>query len=275
MDPVRRGSTAIVAFGHVRRRQFHVGIDFGQAKRDIDLRHFQDIVFGQGAGDPFVAAPGQDRRGDAALFDDDITPDRRGRLIFAELDDAVGMRGAGAHHLEHDPRVADDGLAPPDGAAIDKGIGMANSAGDLDLQSRPAHTTRLAQQSLTRQRPRRATDRLMGIAAARHRKRLDTIEFIARLLKFLPGEEFQDRHRSSLRDARGAYHSALGKPIETARYREEWVGDDLKGVKALQPRSRRHFIKPSNFRHRASSRCRVDPCIEPHRPAYSSNGRES
>jgi hypothetical protein len=73
----------------------HVLIQLRQRQGDPELGQDQGGVPDQDIHDPVVTRTGEDRGGDAGLFQDDVPPDGRRGAVFAVFSDAVGGGGGG------------------------------------------------------------------------------------------------------------------------------------------------------------------------------------
>jgi hypothetical protein len=183
----------------------HVGIDFPQRDLDADDRQAQNLVILDGLGDPVRAAAAEDLRAGMGLLQDDVMPDRGCRQLFGVLEDEIVMGCARAEDLEDHNRIAHNMDAARLCCADDEGIRISDPPSDLDLEFATNHSAPFTPQPGAQGKDDIDLNRRVHEACARHRYRLDPIEFVSQLLPFFPGEELFQCHGLVERDVHGCY----------------------------------------------------------------------
>ena len=138
------------------------------------------------------------------LFDDDVALEGRGRAVFLVYLQEVDIGRAVTQNLEHHDGLGHDLRVIAGRAADDKRIGIADAAGDFDLQLAPLGLARLAAKLPRKREDQVAVYSRMRGRPAHHRNGPEPVELVLQRLPVFPDQELGKRHRP----AQGDVHAA-------------------------------------------------------------------
>src|SRR3984957_16397776 len=185
-------------------------VEFDERNREVDFGEGEGVAVLQDEDVPSVRGADMNGSANPGLLEHHITLDRRRRLIFARLDDAVGGGGARAQHLEDHDGIADDLEGRIKTGANHHSVRVATAVfRRLDLEVAAEELAWLSAQPGSERHRKIALDGGMGEASACHCDGFGTVEFVALLLPLLPCEEFGERHRLPHREVHGRQISTV------------------------------------------------------------------
>ncbi len=193
------GQLRIGRFAVLRRAEIDVSVYFSASGDDhLDLRHFQQVAADQGrtiqSSPPqqavYVAVAG---RISVGLKDDVTLNGLSSPGIRAAYRSAFNAGSACRAKLTSKTTTGSliTVTIPGAGAQKDKGIGISDAAGHLDLERWATYPATFSLSLVVQGAP----DRLVRVGSTRHRNRCEPVELQARFLPFFPGQKVL--HRSS------------------------------------------------------------------------------
>src|SRR5271166_3137573 len=172
--------------------KFDVLVELGDGYLHADFWQCENVVLGQGVDSPrrFTIASVEDLQTGGYGFHNDVAKDGGHGFVFANLRDTVdGARGR-AQDFEDDDDVGRDFVGARKLRAGDEGVRIADCRTDgSDAEIGPVVGTGFPAQSGAQGGGNIDGDTIVVLVAPGHGDRSDTVELVAVLLVFGPGEE--------------------------------------------------------------------------------------